>query len=87
VLAEVAEHRRVRPERHDREVVTVQFRGERADRGGRGTDPLAAHRPRHVGQQHHAAPGPDPLADDDVVLLGHRVLDQLLDGPVEVDIV
>ena len=86
-LAEVRQHRRVRPERQYGQVVPGQFGGQRADGGGHGAHPLAAHRAGHVGQQHDAAPGADPLPDDDVLFVRHRMLGQLLDGAVQVDVV
>src|SRR5690349_11358195 len=85
VLPEAGKHRRVGPERDHREVVPGQFRRERADRGRRGPDPLAAHGPGQVHQQHHGTGGGDPLAHHDVFVLGHRVLGELLERPVQVD--
>jgi len=86
-LPQPAQHGRVGPERHDGQVVPAQLGRQRADGGGGGADPLAPHRAGHVDQQQHAAPGPDPLPDDDVVLVRERVLDQLRHGAVQVDVV
>ena len=86
-MTQMAQHGRVRPERHHGQVIAGQFRAERADGGGRGPYPLAAHRAGHVGQEDDAAPGPNPFPHDNVVVLGHRMLDQLVDGGVKVDFV
>ena len=84
---EVGEDRGVGPEGHHRQVVAGQLAGQGAHRGRGGADPLASHGPGDVRQQHDRAAGPDLLPHDDVLVLGHRVLGQLLDRPVEVDVV
>jgi len=52
-----------------------------------GPDPFAAHGPRHVDGEDHAAAGTDPFSDDDVAVVGERALDQVGQGGVEVDVV